>query len=347
VTYVLPSENERGIGMAKELIFLIKYLMRMFQHFFLRIHPVNQMYKIRNLPKVFLCMVSAAFLFSAGSVSAVERPRQGEDILRDTYHRNMARLEANSFGLPLFLESFEHDDRVHVHVYGIFDYSFSSVVSVLTVPANWCDIVSLHPNVKACTSRELPSAELLTFYFGRKGYQSPEDARQLVYQYRNVDQQEAYLDILLSADAGPFGTKDHRMRFEAIPLDGGRTFVHVSYAYRDSAALRLAGKAYFATLGWGKVGFTVTGTDRSGNPVYIGGPRGAIERNAVRYYFAIQSYMDTLRYPEKNRFSMRISEWYDLTARYRKQLFELDKNDYLTFKTKEHMHQLTLQTATR
>jgi len=308
---------------------------------------MNQVHKIRNLPKYFLFMVAAALFFSAGSASSFEKPRQGEDILRDTYHRNMAKLETNSFGLPLFLESFEHDDRVHVDVYGIFDYLFSSVVNVLKVPDNWCDIVSLHPNIKACTSRELPGDGLLTFYIGRKVYQTPEEARQVVYHYRNVDQQQGYLDIILSADAGPVGTKDHRMRFEAVPLDGGRTFVHVSYAYSDSAALRLAGKVYFATLGWGKVGFTVTGTDSSGNPVYVGGPRGAIERNAVRYYFAIQSYMDTLRYPEKSRFSMRISDWYDLTARYRKQLLEQDKNDYLTFKTKEHMRQVTLQTAGR
>ena len=305
------------------------------------------MRKIRKLPKFFLCMVAAAVLVSGGTASAVEKLQQGEDILRDTYHRNVDKLEANSFGLPLFLESFERDDRVQVDVYGIFNYPFSSIVNVLKVPSNWCDIVSLHPNVKACTSRDLPSAGLLTFYIGRKVYQSPEDTRQVVYHYRNVDQHQEYLDILLSADAGPFGTRDHRMRIEAMPLDGGETFVHVSYSYRDSAALRLAGKVYFATLGWGKVGFTVTGTDSSGNPVYIGGPRGAIERNAVRYYFAIQSYMDTLRYPEEKRFSVRISDWYDLTYRYRKQLFELDKNDYLTFKTKERIHQVTLQTAKR
>ena len=304
------------------------------------------MHKIRSLPKSLLFMVAAAFLFSAVSASAVEKPRQGADILLDTYHRNMARLERNSFGLPLFLESFERDDRVQVDVYGILDQPFSSVVSVLKVPANWCDIVSLHLNVKACTYRELPGDWLLTFYIGRKVYQPPEDTRQVIFHYRNVVQQQGYLDIILSADAGPFGTKDHRMRFEALPLEGGRTFVHVSYAYSDSAALRLAAKVYFVTLGRDKVGFTVTGTDRNGNPVYIGGPRGSIERNAVRYYFAIQTFMNTLRYPEKSRFSMRISEWYDLTIRYRKQLYELDKKDYLTFKTKEHKNQVILQRRT-
>ncbi len=301
------------------------------------------MHKTRNLSKFFLFMVAAALLFSAGSASAVEKPRQGKDILLDTYHRNMAKLETNSFGLPIFLESFERADRVNVDVYGIFDYPFSTVVNVLKVPANWCDIVSLHPNVKACTYRELPGTWLLTFYIGRKVYQTPEDTRQVIYHYRKVDQQQGYLDIILSADAGPFGTKDHMMRFEALPLVGGRTFVHVSYAYIDSIALSLAEKLYFATFGWGKIGFTVTGTDRNGKPVYIRGPRGAIERNSVRYYFAIQSFINTLHYPEKSRFNMRISEWYDLTTRYRKQLFDLDKKDYLTFKTKEHMNQVILQ----
>jgi hypothetical protein len=209
---------------------------------------MNQMHKLRDLLKFFLFMVAAAIVFSAGFASAAEKPLKGEDILLDTYHRNMAKLEKNSFGFPLFLESFERDDRVHVDVYGIFDQPFSSIVNVLKVPANWCDIVSLHPNVKACTYREVTGAWLLTFYLGRKFYQPPENTRQLVYRYRKVDQQEGYLDIILNADEGPFGTTDHRMRFEALALDGGRTFVRVSYSYNDSVALRLAEKVYFATL---------------------------------------------------------------------------------------------------
>jgi hypothetical protein len=307
---------------------------------------LNQMHRIRNLSKVFLFLVATAILFLAGPAPAVEELRQqrrGDEILLDTYYRLEAKLEKNSFGFPLFLESFENDNRVHVDVYGIFDHSFSSVLNMLKVPANWCDIISLHPNVKVCTYREQPGSWLLTFYIGRKTYQPPENTRQVIYHYRNVEQRQGYLDILLNADEGPFGTRDHRMRFEALPLEGGRTFVHVSYAYSDTVALRLAEKIYFATLGWGKVGFTVTGTDRNGNPIYIGGPRGALERSAVRYHFAIQSFMDTLSYPEESRFSARISKWYDLTSRYRKQLFDMDKKDYLSFKTVEHRNQVTLQ----
>ncbi|MRR54125.1 MAG: hypothetical protein EG822_06390 [Deltaproteobacteria bacterium] len=298
---------------------------------------------LNKFTKFLLCLMAVAVLCTSGSAAAAGKSGRGEASLLDTYQRNSASLEKSSFGLPLFLESFERDDKVQVDVYGIFQYPFASVVDVLKVPANWCDIVPLHLNVKACTYRKLPDSWLLTFYIGRKGYQPPEATRQVMFQYRIVAQRQGYLDVMLTAETGPFGTRDHRMRFEALPLDAGRTFVHVSYEYRDSVALRFAEKAYFATLARGKVGFTVTGKDRNGNPVYIGGPRGAIERNAVRYYFAIQSFMDTLRYPEKSRFNQRISGWYDLTSRYRKQLFEMEKQDYLTFKTKERANQLLLQ----
>ena len=92
-----------------------------------------------------------------------------------------------------------------------------------------------------------------------------------------------------------------------------------------------------------KVGFTVTEQDNNGNPVYIGGPRGAVERNAVRCYFAIQSYMNTAQLSEESRFSTRVTQWHDLTTCYRRQLFDLDKQDYLTIKTAEHKNQATLQ----
>jgi hypothetical protein len=300
------------------------------------------MCKFGNKWKLFLVMSVAALLFADAAAAAGAKSPQGDEALLDTYRRNKTRL-TNSFGMPLFLDSFEQGDRVNVDVYGIFDYPFSSVASMLKIPANWCDIVSLHQNVKACTYRESADAWLLTFYVGRKVYQAPAAARQVTYRYRVITQEQGYLDIVLTADEGPFGTRDHSMRFEALTLDGGRTFVHVSYAYVDSAALRLAAKAYFSTFGRNKAGFTVSGTDKNGKAVYIGGPRGSIERNAARYYFAIQSYMSTLRYAEENRFNMRISEWYDLTNRYRRQLFELEKADYLAAKIVEHKNQLTLQ----
>ncbi len=293
--------------------------------------------------RVCLLAIAVVILFTTRAVCVAEKPQPGEERLRAAYHTNMAGLMNNSFGLPMVLESFAQDDKVHVDVYGIFTAPFDSVVTALEVPANWCDIVTLHPNVKACTHQELTGTWLLTLYLGRKVYQPPQETRPVIYRYRKLTQQKDYLDILLSADAGPFGTQDHRLSFVALPIDGGRTFVHVSYTYRDTFALRFAANSYFATLGRSKVGFTVTATDRNGQPVYIDGPRGAVERNAVRYYLAIQAFMSTRNFPAEHRFSRSIRAWYDLTLPYHPQLFDLDRQDYLTFKTAEYNNRLVLQ----
>jgi hypothetical protein len=274
---------------------------------------------------------------------ADDTSRQNNANLSDTYHQITSRLENSSFGLPLILESYEQGHRMHVDVYGIFDYPFKSVADSLNIPSNWCDIVSLHPNVKACTYEEEDSTWFLTFYIGRNISQSLEDTHQVLCRYQNVDQQPEYQDIVLAADNGPFGTRDHKMRFEAIPIDEGRTFVHVSYSYSDSSALRLATNAYFSTFGRKKVGFTVIGTDKDDAPLYIGGPRGAVERSAIRYYFAIQSFMDTLPSPEDHRFGLRINQWYDFTTQFRTQLFDQEKTEYLKVKTSEHASQVRLQ----
>lgn len=277
------------------------------------------------------------------AVEKIERQRQGDEVLRETYERINPKLEKNSFGFPLYLESSDIDGRVNVDVYGIFEYPFDKILNAVTVPVNWCDIVALHPNIKACTYRRLAGSWELAFYLGRKVYQAPQDVYQFTYRYRNVEQKRAYLDIVLDAEAGPFGTKDHAMKLEAMPLSDDRSFVRVGYAYSYGFPFRLAQSIYFATVGRDKEGFTVIGSNKKGEPIYIGGQRGAVERNAVRYYFAIQSFLDALRLPEEDRFNARLGEWYDLTMRYRKQLFEMEKKDYLTGKAKEHKEQVRLQ----
>jgi len=304
---------------------------------------MHQLHKNKDHPEVTLPVLVSVILLSIVYAWAMERPQRGEDVLVYAYHKHRAKLEKNEFGFPLYLESSEQSGTLHADVYGIFDHPFGSVADVLKVQGNWCDIASLHPNVKACTYVVLPNETRLTFYIGRKSRQSPEDAHQSVFYYRNVEERQGYMEIALSAVEGPFGTKDHKMRFEAMPLDDGKTFVHVSYTYRAGFTASLAGKIYFATLGKGCAGFTVTGTDGSGKPLYIGGQRGAIERNVVRYYLAIGSYMDTLHFPETDRLPERLSKWYEYTSRFRKQLFEMEKKDYMEIKTEEYRNQLLLQ----
>jgi hypothetical protein len=277
------------------------------------------------------------------SAQAAEPLSSGGLALLARYPTIKARLEKNQFGIPLYVESKEEYSSLHVDVYGIFEYPFDAVVEALHTPNNWCNITSQLINIKACTFSKMSDQQLLTLYCGRKYYQPPKDAYELNFIFRIVARQQEYLDIALTAKNGPLLTRDHRVRTEAAPLDTGRTFIHFSYDYSYGVLARAAIKSYFATIGRNKKGFSVIATDKKGGPVYVGGVRGSVERNAVRYYLAIQTYMDTLAVPRDQRFEKRISRWYDLTARFPQQLYELDKGEYLANKRREHKNQLMLQ----
>ena len=88
------------------------------------------------------------------------------------------------------------------------------------------------------------------------------------------------------------------------------------YSYRYSRLGYFLMKSYFSIFGGGRIGFSVIGTDSDGNPVYVGGLRGAVEGYVLRYYLTIFAYMDTLKIPVEQRFEKRMSQWYDLTTRY-------------------------------
>lgn len=280
------------------------------------------------------------FLCSVGQ--AAENQAGGERALLDKYPVVRAKLEKNQFGAPIYLESAEVEDSLRVEMYGIFNYPFDAVRDALQSPADWCDITSMHINIKACTSRKAADQWLLTLYSGPKHYRAPADAYPLAMKFRIVSQQPEYLAVALTADEGPLHTRDHRIRLEAAPLESGKTFVHFSYAYRHDKIARMVIKTYFATLARDKVGFSVV-AGTAGNPVYISGVRGAIERNAVRYYLAVETYLDTVNYPEGQRFEQRISRWYDLTARYSRQLKEIGKDEYIASKRHEHINQILQQ----
>jgi hypothetical protein len=105
--------------------------------------------------------------------------------------------------------------------------------------------------------------------------------------------------------------------------------MHMRYSYGFGGAGRFAMQAYLATAGASKVGFTTNGV------------RGAVERNAMRYYLAIDAYLDTMEAPSAQRVDKRINEWFSATERYPKQLREMDRNAYVTMKREEYGRQTT------
>jgi hypothetical protein len=287
-----------------------------------------------------LLLVSALVLLCCGTVRGAPPPTADEEALLAKEQAISAKLKNNQFNAPIYLESSESHGSLRVDMYGIFNYRFEKVKDALDTPAEWCDITPLHINIKACTYKKQGDQSIVTLYSGRKFYQPPKDAYPLKLTFRDSVMRPDYFDINLTAEEGPLSTKDHRIRVQAVPLDRSRTFLHFSYTYSTGTMGRMAIRSYFSTIGRDKVGFSVV---RKGNKSqYVDGVRGAIERNTVRYYLALETYLDALKYPEGERFEQRLSRWYDLTAKY-KQLKENEKNEYLADKRKEHVNQVVLQ----
>jgi len=127
--------------------------------------------------------------------------------------------------------------------------------------------------------------------------------------------------------------------FEAVPLDAGHSFMHLSYSYGFGFAARLAMQGYLSTVGSGKVGFSVVDRRPDGQPVYVGSMRGVIERNTMRYYLAIDAYLDSLSAPPQQQVERRLRDWFTATERYPLQLHEISEDDYLAMKRKEIQRQ--------
>jgi hypothetical protein len=180
-------------------------------------------------------------------------------------------------------------------------------------------------NTKACQA----GGGRLAVRIGRKHDQPVEEAYRLDLGFQRSASGPDYLETRLSAGQGPFGTRDYRIVAEAIPLDSGHTFMHLSYAYGYGGTGKFAMQAYLATAGANKAGFTA------------GGMRGAIERNAMRYYLAIDAYLDTMDLPAAQRVDQRINKWFAATERYPKQLHEMDRDTYVTMKRQEYGRQQT------
>jgi hypothetical protein len=249
------------------------------------------------------------------------------------------RLNHNQFQRPLYLDSSESSNDLEGDLYALVDYPFATVSAALNGPEQWCEVLILSINTKYCRATATGTTSVLNVSIGRKYAQPLEDAYPIVFSYLLAASTPNYLEIRLDADKGPLSTSDYRFRLAAIPVEGGRTFLHLTYSYGYGFAGRLAMKAYLATIGSDKVGFTVTGRQSDGRPEYIGGVRGVVERNTMRYYLAIDSYLGAFTAPPRHRLEKRLQSWFAATEQYARQLHELGKADYFDMKRSEYLRQ--------
>ena len=274
-----------------------------------------------------LCVVATMWAANASA--------QDASALRSRYLALRDGLANNSFGRPLVLSSAEDSGIFRGEVYAVVAQPFAVVSPALQAMDQWCDVLMLHLNVKSCQSQGNGSASLLNLAVGRKFDQPLGSAFQLNFSYRVAANRDDHLQVALAANEGPLDTKDYRVSFEAVPIDAANTFVHMTYSYTYGMAARIAMTTYLATTGRDKIGFSIVGYERNNTPVYISGMRGAVERNTMRYFLAIEAYLGALSLPPAQRPEQNLRDWFDAVERYPRQLHELNRDEYLAMKRRE------------
>ena len=280
------------------------------------------------------CLGLAAALAPAGSLADA-----GD--LRTQYGQLGEELRSNGFGRPLHIVSAEQQDRLAGVVHAVLDHPFTTVSAALRSPASWCDILILPFNTKYCHAVDGAAGSTLLVRIGRRFDQPVEQAYRLRFDFRDGAVRDDYFESQLQAREGPVGTRDYRISVSAVPIEDGRTFLRLDYSYGVGFAGRMAMQLYLATAGADKTGFSVVGRGPDGQPRQIGGVRGAVERNAMRYYLAIDAYLDSLAVPPERQVDRRIRVWYAATQRY-PQLREMDIATYAAMKRQEVERQRTL-----
>lgn len=260
---------------------------------------------------------------------------QSREALQAHHARLQPQLAASPFKRPLVLQSEASTSDPDGTVYAVLDRPYAEVVQAFRQPAGWCDVLLLQTNVKGCSVVGGGDAPALKVAIVRKHEQSIRDAFQVDFAYTMKAARADYLSVQMSAPQGPLGTRDYRLALEAVPLDGGRSFIRMSYAYANGVAARMATDAYLATSGRDKVGFSVSGKNEAGEPVYVGGMRGVAERNAMRYFLAIEAVLATESLSGDERRDKRLTTWFSGIERYPRQLKEMERADYLAMKKRE------------
>ena len=291
---------------------------------------------------VMLCAMAALTATTAHAQIAPAPPSAIASQLAEKHAGLKDALANNAYGRPLFLESTESGDLVSGNAYAVLDAPFTTVSTSFRSATTWCDVMILHINTKYCRVVPGSNPTTLKVHVGKKTPQTLQDSFPLEFVMRQVNASNSLLVVQLYAENGPLGTSNYRIELQAAPIEGNKTFMHLRYAYEYGMAGRLAMQGYLATGGRGKVGFsTKTPATSNANATYVGGARGAVERNTMRYFLAIDTYLQSLQLPPATQANARLEKWFDATEQYSVQLRETDKASYMTMKKSEIQRQQT------
>lgn len=284
-------------------------------------------------------LLAVALGFAASGVWAAS-DSEPATALRGEYARLSGPLQKNPFERPLVLYSLETTEGLQGDIYAVVVYPFSTVSTGLKSPGNWCEVMILHINTKYCHAIKEPTGTALRVYIGKKTPQTLADAARVDFSYQQTAATPGYFAITLKAKDGPLGTSDYLIQLEVVELSKTKSFLHLTYSYGVGFAGRMAMQAYLATVGAGKVGFTLVDQgDNGGEPDFVAGVRGVVERNTMRYYLAIDSFLASQSESPSAQLEKRLQAWFTAVERYPRQLHEVDRPAYLEMKRAEVIRQ--------
>lgn len=254
-----------------------------------------------------------------------------DDWLRDSWREAIA---ASPFEEPLAVASQERPHSVSGSVHARLDHPYADLAEALGSPEAWCQVLLLHLNVKGCVHDPAGDEAALTLYVGRQRYEPLADAERLDLRWRTVEAGSAYLEMVLEGERGPYGTRAFRLQLRAVPDLDGAGLVQLRYSLVYGMTARLALRGYFAFGGRDRVGFSEAPNEQGAGNL-VGGMRGVIERNVMRFYLALVAHLETRTLPEAQRQEAALARWFDLTERYPEQLREIERDAYLEMKRRE------------
>ena len=265
----------------------------------------------------------------------------GKTSLLDHYHRLKNGKSITLPGTYISLSSSIQEDALSAEVSSIVDTPFDEIVAALSQTGNWCQIMPLHFNIKACTYKTQEGNAMLTVYSGRKIYEHPEDSYEMTYRFEIVRQDDKQLSLRLHADQGPIGTSHYLIELDAVPVAEG-TLLQIHSSYQPSWFSSMLTSTYLSTVGSDKVGFSRIEQEGELRPVQ--GIKGVIERNVMRYQIAIDAFLNNQSLPEPSRHEATLASWFKQNDSY-PQLHEMDESEYLEIKREEWSNQQQLQQA--
>jgi len=301
-------------------------------------HAIHRQHRVLLAAAALLGLV---FLFWPRSAHALVDPSAGTPAARLSakYVALKSELDNSQFHRPIHLDSSETKDSVSGEIFALLDAPFTTAGDVLDKAPYWCEILLLHLNNKYCgPASDARGGTTLHVVVGSKTEQVLRDAYPVDFAYRVAAKTPEFLQVNLEAAQGPLSTRNYRILLEATPAGDGRTFIHLSYAYSFGLVGELAMKTYLNTVARNKVGFTQVIGAR-GHPEPVGGMRGAVERNTMRYYLAIEAFLGALSAPPEARIEKAFRDWFAATESYAPQLHEIGESEYLAMKRKEYSRQ--------